>query len=116
MEYHPDKSLECHPVISYLDNLWESITDKMEIYNIFEHSEVARWCDKYKELYPLGNMLMARVNLTSMIGQIPAENRWWLLALLFHAPEAGDEAGMLSCSSAILLITHTHDIGRSKFR
>jgi hypothetical protein len=100
-EYDPEKCPECHPILMYVDDLWDRTTDKMEIYNVIQLSDIAQYCEEFKTAYPNTLELLTRTDLSKLIDIVSSENYWWLLPHATRIPEPVNDAGMSFCPSVL---------------
>ncbi|KAN0134639.1 hypothetical protein V8E53_007424 [Lactarius tabidus] len=64
-----------HPLIEYLAEMWEAVTDKSTFYQSLELLDVARLCEKRQASDPNGKAVLIMADLTSLLSRVPMHDR-----------------------------------------
>jgi hypothetical protein len=84
-----------HYLLEYLAELWEATSDKKQIYNCIQLSDVAKVCAENPEHYPKEHSVLTLAELTPLFRRIPSESQWWLKKLTPEYPEDDEDVGTL---------------------
>jgi hypothetical protein len=96
-----------HYLLEYLAELWEATSDKKQVYDSIQLSNVARVCAENPEQYLKEKKVLTMVDLTPLLPHIPVQSWWWVLLLTPEYPEEDEDVGMsfnLSISLPIVVI------------